>query len=89
MWNSESISLEDDEAQRVVILWRPNLSRTDDSAARGVRGGADGTGACSRRNLPRTGQTGAEVGIRVAAAGSGQVRIPGRGGGRKTEILEN
>ena len=65
-----------------VSLWRPNLSRTDDSETPGEWGASAEAGACSRLNLPRVGQSGAEVGIRVAAAGSGQNPGPTGGGGK-------
>ena len=36
------------------------MSRTDDSETPGVRGASAEAGACSRRNLPRAGYSGAE-----------------------------
>jgi len=81
MRNLEYLYLEDDEAQRVVILWRPNFSRTDDSATPGVRGGQFGTGARPSRIRLRAGHSGSEVGIPDRAAGSGRFSPRGSGAG--------
>ena len=90
----EYLYLKDDEAQRVVILWRPNLSRTDDSATPGEWGASAGAGACPHRNLPRAGHCGPEVGTLApepeftGLLGAGQdLGVPT--GGRETENLKN
>jgi len=57
------LSLQNNVAQRVVSLWRPKLYRTDDTVGSGGGVAHAGAAACSRRERPRAGQTGPEVGI--------------------------
>ena len=95
MRNLKYIYLEDDEAQRFVILWRPNLSRTDDSAAVCGAGRSDGTGEPRRRKCPRAGQIGTQWGTLAADSDSATAIASvtrqdlGVPKGRKTEKLKN
>ena len=85
MRNYGYLYLKDDDAQRVVRLWRLNLYRTDVSATPGEWGATPGP-EHARAEIAR--ERGSQV--QRLASGSrppGRVRIPGRQGGRKTEKL--
>ena len=67
------LSLQNNEAQRVVSLWRPKLYRTDDTVGSGGRVSHAGTRVCPCRERPRAGQSGPEVGTLDADPGNAVV----------------
>jgi hypothetical protein len=63
------------EAQRVVRLWRPNRHRTDDTVAACGAGRAAGSAGCPHRERPGAGHSGQEGGVFALGARSpGPVR---------------
>jgi hypothetical protein len=91
------LSLQNNEAQRVESLWRPNRHRTDDPGGAGGGVAHAGAGACSCRDRPRAGQTGTQWGTLAIDPGNAAVMAPGDGSGtgfrpaqpgRETDKLE-